>query len=226
MVKPEILRIIPHSGRGFTQGLYSQSNILYEGTGLIGQSKINQMSVTDGSVSRSIPLNGFFGEGIAIRHNRLIQLTWKAERAFVYSLPQMQTIDTLPYHGEGWGLTCDSLYWIMSNGSDTLYFRDSVFAVRRTLPVTANGQPVSKLNELEYARNRVFANVWYKTYLVEIDPATGAVARLIDCGQLFTIEKPQSRDQVLNGIAYNTDTGTFYLTGKHWKNIFEVSIPE
>jgi glutamine cyclotransferase len=220
------MRVFPHIGRGFTQGLCYQEDILYEGTGLVNRSKINLLTAADGNISRSIPLDKFFGEGIAIRHNRLVQLTWKAEKAFAYSFPQLEIIDTLSYRGEGWGLTCDTLDWIMSNGSDTLFFRDSLFSIRRRLPVKANGQPVYKLNELEYARGMIYANVWYKTYLVEINPADGTVIRLIDCRNLFTVEKPESHDRVLNGIAYNPGTRTFYLTGKLWKNIFEVSIPD
>ena len=226
MVEPEILRVFPHAARGFTQGLCYQADMLYEGTGLVNQSKINVLTAADGNLSRSFLLDKFFGEGIAIAKNQLVQLTWKAEKAFAYSFPQMEIIDTLSYRGEGWGLTCDSLCWIMSNGSDTLYFRDSVFSVSRKLPVMANGQPVYKLNELEYARDMIYANVWYKTYLVEINPADGTVTRLIDCRKLFALEKPESRDQVLNGIAYNPGTRTFYLTGKLWKNIFEISIPD
>jgi len=226
IIKPKVLRVFPHSSRGFTQGLCYHEGFLYEGTGLYSRSNIYRIQLEDGSITQSVPLNSYFGEGIAILNNRLIQLTWKGKTALVYSLPQLNIIDTLVYTGEGWGLTNDPLYLIMSNWSDTLYFRDSTFTIHHEIQIKANGQPVEKLNELEYAENNIFANIWHSKNILEINPKTGEVLRIVDCEPLFAIEKPKSSEYVLNGIAYNPTKRTFYLTGKCWSHIFEVYIPQ
>ncbi|MFC1583959.1 glutaminyl-peptide cyclotransferase [Fibrobacterota bacterium] len=225
VVQPQILRSMPHVSRGFTQGLCFAGTLLYEGTGLHHQSGIYEIRPEDGSIKRFIPTKKYFGEGIAILNHKLIQLTWRGKTALAYSFPGLERTDSLSYEGEGWGLTHDSVHYIMSNGSDTLFFRDSAFALRRKLPVTANGKPVTNLNELEFAENRILANIWHRNYLLEIDPSTGRALRMIDCRALAAIERPQNREQVLNGIAYNPVTRTLFVTGKHWNLIFEISIP-
>ena len=174
----------------------------------------------------SILLEKYFGEGIAVLNKKLVQLTWKGKKAFVYSFPQLKMVDTYFYTGEGWGLTSDSSHFMMSNGSDTIYIRDSSFNISRKIAIKANGQPVQNLNELEYVNGKLFANIWYKDNILEIDLATGEVLRIIDCKSLLAVEKPKNREQVLNGIAYNPEKDTFFITGKHWKLIFEVSIPQ
>jgi glutamine cyclotransferase len=225
-VKPRILKVINHQSAGFTQGLFVHKENLYEGTGLYKSSAIHIINPENGSVVKSVPLKKYFGEGITLFNQNLIQLTWKSGRALVYSFPELKVTDTLQYKGEGWGLTSDTASLIMSNGSDTLYFRDSTFRILRRVLVKANGYPVKHLNELEYAKGKIYANILNKKHLVEIDPADGKVLRIIDCKHLFDVEKPPSPRQVLNGVAYNPENGTFYLTGKLWKHIFEVSIPE
>ncbi len=224
-VYPKILRVIPHNSQGFTQGLFIDKDILYEGTGLYGQSAIFSIGLAKGNIINKVECPNYFGEGITIFKGNLYQLTWRMQKAIVYTIPALSARDTLEYKGEGWGLTADSTNLIMSNGSSSIYFRSPNFKITRTLPVTVNGSPADNINELEYARGYIYANVWYKNYILEISPATGAVNRIVDCAALIEIEKPLKEDNVLNGIAYNDQTGTFYLTGKRWRFIFEVSIP-
>ena len=112
----------------------------------------------------------------------------------------------------------------MSDGSDTLFYRDMDFRVKRAVAVKVNHQPLKNLNELEYVRGRIYANVWYSSYIFEIDP-NGTARRIIDCNNLLSRVRPSSENDVLNGIAFDDSAGTFYLTGKNWRAIYEVKIP-
>ena len=224
-VSVSIQGIIPHKSLGFTQGLIFHKGFLYEGTGLHGSSHLYEITAEDGAIKRSRQVQQFFGEGITIINNKLYQLTWQANQALVYDYPALTLCDTLHYEGEGWGLTHDTSFLIMSNGSDTLYFRDTAFKVKKKVAVTIQNVPVNHLNELEYAHGNIYANIWYKNYILKINPQSGKTISKIDCTPLFQIEQPAKKEQVLNGIAYNHHKNTFYLTGKHWKYIFEVSIP-
>ncbi len=223
-IQPQILNVFPHLGKGFTQGFEIKNQRLYEGTGLVGQSKILITDLKTQKTIHSIELPQYFGEGITLNKNMLIQLTWKAKKAFVYQLPQLKIVDTLHYPREGWGLTHHKNTYIMSDGSDTLFFMDKKFNTFKKIPVRYNGQPLKHLNELEYAQGSIYANIWLKSIIAEINPKTGKVDRIIDCQNLLNIEKPSPHD-VLNGIAFNPHTRTFFLTGKNWKNVFEVHIP-
>ena len=223
---PILIDSLPHDTTSFTQGLFFSKNRLYESTGLYGKSTIRQLD-TNGTVLLSRPVDEqFFAEGCTFFGSRVYQITWRQQRCFVYSPEELLPVDTLQYSGEGWGLTANDSQFIMSNGSDTLYFRNSRFEIVRKLPVTNNGAPLERLNELEYARGYLYANVWFSDFIFEIDPETGAVERIIDCSELVAREAPTSDEQVLNGIAYNSATNRFFLTGKNWKHIFIVTLPE
>jgi glutamine cyclotransferase len=225
-VSPRIVAALPHDSLAFTQGLFYASGRLYESTGLYGRSSIRVLDAATGRILKNTPVtSGVFAEGCARLGGEIVQITWKEQTAFVYSFPEMAPQRTLPYAGEGWGLTADTAVFYMSNGSDTLFVRDASFGVVRTIPVRFRGQPLPSLNELEYVNGRIYANVWYSNYIFEIDPASGAVTRVIDCADLVQRERPSTTDNVLNGIAYNPQSGKFYLTGKNWKNIFVVEIP-
>jgi len=227
VVKPEIIRVIKHDPTAFTQGLISADTILYESTGIAGQSTLRRVSARTGDVIEKIPVAEVFAEGITIFGDELVQLTWKHGFAIRYEYPSLKRkTSTYKYRGEGWGLTNDGASFIMSNGTDTLYFRDGKFEVTRRVPVTLNGRPLAHLNELQYARGMVYANVWYQDHIAEISPADGRVVRVIDCTELRRIEGPApSRDNVLNGIAWCPKRDEWYLTGKNWKNMFIVKIP-
>lgn len=224
-LQPAIIAIIPHDSLAFTQGLIYHEGFLYESTGLYGHSRLRKVNAQTGEVLQSVPLGGqFFGEGLALKGNRLVQLTWLEGRAFIYSFPELALEDTFFYGGQGWGLAADSERFIMSDGSENLYFRDDDFQVTGTVKVTRNGQPIYSLNELEYANGYIYANIWYSNFILEINPLNGRVKRVIDCSELVTIENPRDSRAVLNGIAYRPDRNTFYCTGKLWKNLFEIRL--
>lgn len=222
-VTPEILSTLVHDSTAFTQGLLFRDSVLFESTGLVGQSTIRIVDTT-GMVKTRRHLPGIFAEGCSFLKDLLYQITWTEQTCIVYD-SSLNVLRTLPYDGEGWGLTTDSKTLIMSNGSDTLYFRDENFKIIRKLPVSFNGKPLKNLNELEYAEGKILANVWFSDFIYEISPQTGAVLRTVDCTELVNLEKPEHENNVLNGIAFVPQGNRFFLTGKNWKNMFLVKIP-
>jgi glutaminyl-peptide cyclotransferase len=226
-LRVQVLSVLPHDARAFTQGLLIQDGRLFESTGLYGQSSLREIACASGEVLRSIPLDArFFGEGLAAVDNRLIQLTWRENTALVYDRETFTEIERFTYTGEGWGLCSDGTQLAMSDGSDTIAFRSPEnFAILRSVQVTLKGQPVRRLNELEFAGGCLYANGWQENSLVKIDPATGKVVAVIDASGLLTPEETRSAD-VLNGIAYDPDSGDFYLTGKYWPKLFRVRLVE
>ena len=223
---PEIVRTLPHDPDRFTQGLCFEDNRLYQSAGLYQKSTLSILD-TAGALLKIIAMPpAVFAEGCALLSGSLYQITWQEKVCFVYSLPDLICTDTIAYSGEGWGLTENDTLFIMSNGSDTLFFRNKAFATVKKVQVTCEGKPLEHLNELEYARNRVFANVWFSDFIFQINPENGDVERIFDCSELVARENPDSREQVLNGIACDPRSGLFYLTGKNWKNIFVVELPE
>jgi glutamine cyclotransferase len=225
VIKPVIVNALPHDPDAFTQGLVFVDSLLYESTGLYGESTLRKVDIQSGQVQQSVALGSqYFGEGLALKNNRLVQLTWLNKTAFVYDFSSLAQSGTFSYEGQGWGLTTDSTFFIMSNGSDELAFRNDNFEIIKTVKVTLDGQPLSSLNELEYANSRVYANVWLDNSIYEIIPESGKVSRVIDCAELVSMEDPTDPRGVLNGIAYNPQTNTFYCTGKLWKNMFEIRL--
>jgi glutamine cyclotransferase len=225
VVKPTILRAVKHDASAFTQGLAIVGDTLYESTGLAGRSSLRRVSAANGAIATNTPVPDVFAEGIAVFGGELVQLTWQDGFALRYDFPSLRAKTAMyKYTGEGWGLTNDSANFIMSDGSDTLYFRDGKFEITRRIAVTLDGKRLINLNELEYARGYVYANVWHKDFIAEISPKDGRVNRVIDCSELVGIEKPASRENVLNGIAYCLRRDEWYLTGKNWKNLFVVKI--
>lgn len=225
-VQPFILQALGHDKQAFTQGLFYHNGRIYESTGIRDKSSLRVIKADNGDLIKNIPVDNVFAEGIALKNNVLVQLTWRSERAILYSYPDLAVTGMHTYSGEGWGITTDGTCYIMSNGSDTLYWRDDLFKVKKKTGISLRGKPLTGLNELEYARHRIFANVWYSDYIFEIDPESGKVIRMIDCSNLVEQVSPLGQEDVLNGIAYNKETDTFYLTGKNWLKMFEVKIPE
>lgn len=221
----QILNTLPHSTRSFTQGLLYHEGVLYESTGLYGQSTLQKLNAENGQLLKKIPVAEVFAEGLARWQDRLIQLTWKNHCAFIYTLKDFTPLGVFQYETEGWGLTNDDYSLIMSDGTNRLMFRNpETFAVKRWIEVTAQGEPLPYLNELEYIDGLIYANVWYQKFIVQIDPAQGEVVGVIDATPLFRQLPPLSDDSVLNGIAYNDRRNTLYLTGKNWPKIFEVTL--
>lgn len=220
-----VVRSYPHDPDAFTQGLQYVGGVIYEGTGLNGRSSIRRVALATGEVQQRRDLGReHFGEGITVFKDRLIQLTWQSGLAFVYDAATFKPIRQFTYRGEGWGLTHDGAQLIMSDGTDELRFLDpGTFKEQRRLKVTAIGQAVPRLNELEYMKGDVLANVWQTDYIARINPRTGAVVGWIDARGLLSARERAATD-VLNGIAYDEAGDRLFITGKLWPRIFEVTL--
>ncbi len=228
---PEVVAEYPHDTGAFTQGLIWYEDTLYESTGRHGESTLRQVDIESGTVLRSVDVaEEYFAEGLERVGDRLIQLSWLAAEAFVYDLETFEQIDTFQYVGEGWGLCYDEEYLYMSNGSPVISIRDpETFELISEGLVTIQGAPVEKINELACVGDYIYANVWKTDFIVQIDKTNGYVVGLIDASSLLSEEAAAALTpgaDVLNGIAYNPDHETFYLTGKHWPTIFEVTLVE
>ncbi len=222
---PEVVRSFPHDPGAYTQGLLLHEGLLYESTGRYGESTLREVDPRTGEVLRQIALDSvYFGEGLARVENRLIQLTWKEGRAFVYDIESFEQVGEFEYDTEGWGLCYDGEVLWMTSGSHMLYRRDpDTFALLGGVPVTRNGNPVRQLNELECVGPHVYANLFQTDRIVRIDKRTGSVVAEIDATALIPEGgRPSDPEAVLNGIAYDPNSETFYLTGKLWRTMFEV----
>ena len=221
---PVIVSTIPHDTLSFTQGIFWCNGLLYESTGLYGRSSLRCLDPKTGRIIQNIPVADIFAEGIAKMGSTIVQLSWREKAALIYSFPDLKTKGSFSYEGEGWGLTSSGASFIMSNGSDTLYIRNKQFRVIAAVAVRCGGKPLVRLNELEYVNGLVYANVWFDNSIYVIHPKTGAVVRTVDCTPLVSKAAVSSDQDVLNGIAYNSKTATFYITGKNWRYIFEVKL--
>lgn len=215
----------PHDPQAYTQGLDFQGTRLFEGTGLNGRSSLRRVDLETGEVLRKVDLaERFFGEGITVLGQRIYQITWQSERAFVYDKKTFRRIRRFSYEGEGWGLTHDGRRLIMSNGSATITFRDpKTFAVLDEIEVTDGGEPVEMLNELEWVEGEIFANVWQTDDVVRIDPATGDVTGRLD---LTALKQQQQEGEVTNGIAYMESQDRLFVTGKLWSSVYEIELTD
>ena len=215
----------PHDPQAFTQGLLYSDGVLYESTGLNGRSTIRKVRLETGEVLQVQRLEPqYFGEGIALWSGSLVQLTWQSEIGFVYDLATFRRTRTFSYTGEGWGLTQDGRHLIMSDGSAQLRFLDpKTFREVRRLTVRDAGQPVPHLNELEYVRGEIFANVWQSDRIARIAPATGQVKGWIDLHGLLSPREAAGVD-VLNGIAYDAAGDRLFVTGKLWPRLFHIQV--
>ena len=225
VVVPTIIDEFPHDPMAFTEGLVWDAGVLYESTGLNGQSSLRRVDRASGEVMASVSLpEDEFGEGLAQVGDRLIQLTWKNGIAHVYAVNDFEALAQFEYAGEGWGLCFDGTRLVMSDGSDSLFFRDATtFELLGSVPVRDDGERVVNLNELECVGGEVFANVWLSDDIVRIDAATGNVITRIDASNLRARETAPNAE-VLNGIAHDPVTGHFLLAGKLWSTLFEVDL--
>ncbi len=227
---PEVVRSLPHDPGASTQGLLLHDGTFYESTGQYGESTLRQVDVETGEVVRLLEISDeYFGEGLARVGNELIQLTWQENVAFVYDLDSFDLVRTIEYEGEGWGVCYDGDALFMSNGTAILHRRDPrSFEILDSYEVTLDDAPVRNLNELECVGDAVYANVYQTDRILQIDKTTGRVLAEFDGSTLEpTGGRPRNARAVLNGIAFNPDSGTFYVTGKLWSSMFEVRfLPE
>ncbi len=221
----DVVNTFPHDPAAFTQGLLVHEGRLYESTGQYGHSSIRRVDLQSGRVEQMTPLNfRHFGEGMTILGDRIYQLTWKSQTALVYDLESFELLETKRYAGEGWGLTDDGESLIVSDGTATLrYYDPESFELQRTLEVRDRGRPVSLLNELEYIDGEIWANIWYEDRLVRLSSDTGEVLAWVDLSRLVP-RMQRSRDDVLNGIAYDADADRLFVTGKNWPQLFEITL--
>lgn len=219
-----VVRAYPHDPDAFTQGLVYLDGFLYESTGLHGKSSVRKIELETGKVLRRRTLDEkYFGEGLAAWGPDLFQVTWQGNRGFVYDRDTFTEKATFTYGGQGWGLTQDGGRLIMSDGSATLRFLDP-----RTLEETGRmtvrdgTRPVTRLNELEYVRGEIYANVWKTDLIARISPRTGRVQGWIDLRGLWKAGGKHKGLSVLNGIAYDVAGDRLFVTGKLWPRLFEI----
>ena len=213
-----------HDQNAFTQGLVFADGYLYEGTGNYGNSTLRKVELETGKVVKlySLP-DQFFGEGITLWGDTLIQLTWRSKVGFVYDKDNLSLLTEFAYPTEGWGLTHDGTHLIMSDGTQTLYFLDpDTFEELRRLEVHDKDVPIANLNELDYIRGEIYANIWPTDRIARISPETGQVLGWVDLEGLLRGKERSPRCGVLNGIAYDAKHDRLFITGKNWPKLFEL----
>jgi glutamine cyclotransferase len=223
----QIVHTYPHDPQAFTQGLIYVDGHLYESTGLQGRSSLRMVDLTTGNVLQKHDLPAeVFGEGLTDWGSSLIQLTWTSHKAFVYDRFSFSLQRTFAYEGEGWGLAHDETHLILSDGTSYLRFLDpnSFHVVRRLRVTDQSGRPVENLNELEYVRGEIYANVWQTDDILRISPRTGKVLARIDLQGIIDKRELQGDGAVLNGIAYDATSDRLFVTGKLWPKLFQIKI--
>jgi glutamine cyclotransferase len=222
----DVLGSYPHDSNAFLQGLLWHDGGFYESTGLYGRSSLRRVAFPSGDVLQEVALSPeYFGEGLTLVGDRLLQLTWKSKRGLIYDRATLAPSGHFRYETEGWGLTYDGTSLIMSDGSDVLTFLDPErYQPVRRLPVTLDGRPLSALNELEWIECEIWANVWQTDSIVRIDPATGQVTGYLDLAGLLPSDLRTGQEDVLNGIAYDPEGRRIFVGGKLWPRLFEIRV--
>jgi len=220
----KLINTYPHDKTSYTQGLFYDDGVMYEGTGQYKESKLRKLSFETGEVISELSLEAkYFGEGITAYKDKIIQLTWRSNTGFVYDKKSFKLINTLKYPTQGWGITTDGKKLIMSDGSQTIHFLDpEYFNEIGKIEVYDNRGLIDSLNELEYINGLVYANIYITEEIIAFDPANGKVLKRIDCSQIVPAGYKNEHDNVLNGIAYDKENDRYFITGKRWPNLFEV----
>lgn len=222
----------PHDPEAFTQGLAVEGETFFEGTGKYGRSSLRRVAMKTGEVEKKVLLNrNYFGEGITVLDDEIYQLTWKGKVCVVYNKKDLSFIRTLPYRwsraSEGWGIANDGKQLYISDGTNNIYVVDPLtLKQKRRFRIKENGRSLKNLNELEYVRGELLANVWYSDLIARIDPVKGELIGWIDCSNVFPANRRPDREHVLNGIAYDAKADRLFVTGKNWPMIYEIKIEE
>lgn len=216
----------PHDPSMFTQGLFKRGELFYESGGRYGHSRLTRYRDDGHQVERQRPLDDrYFAEGLTELNGKLYLLTWRAKTLLIFDAESFEPLGKQSYRGEGWGLTDDGEFLIRSDGSAQLYFHDPEnFQVQRQITVTEAGQPVTRLNELEYIEGSLWANIWHTDRLIQIDPDTGVVIGSLDLSELVREARPNAPGAVLNGIAYDPEHRELWVTGKLWPRLYRLSL--
>jgi glutamine cyclotransferase len=222
----EVVNSWPHLSTHFTQGLVYHDGHLYESTGQYGSSLLCRLELKTGKVQKRVDVaREFFAEGMTIFGDKIYQLTWQAHKGFVYDLKNFERLSEFSYEGEGWGLTNDGHSLLMSDGTNKIRFIDPIsFRVVRSVEVFDHNQPLMELNELEYIKGEIYANIWHTDKIVRIDPANGKILAWIDLAGLRRPEDNSDEDNVLNGIAYDEKNDRLFVTGKRWSRMYEIRL--
>ena len=222
----EVVNSYPHDPTAFTEGLLIHEGRLFESTGEVGKSNIREVELTTGRVLRKHDIDPkYFGEGIIIFGDKLYEMTWTTEKGFIYDWKTFRQTGEFTYKGEGWALTTDGTSLIMDNGTNMLYWRDpKTFAITDSIKVTDHGEPVMKLNELEWIKGEIWANVWQSEQIARIDPKTGVVTGWIDLTGILPSIDRTGKEDVLNGIAYDAVKDRIFVTGKNWSKLYEIKL--
>jgi glutaminyl-peptide cyclotransferase len=222
-----IIHTYPHDPSAFTEGLFYEDGYLYESTGEFVGAGVRKVKLDTGEVvqRRDTP-EGYFGEGIIASGQRILQLSWKQGVGFIYDKATFKLIDQIRYPGEGWAMTRDASHIYMSDGTPVIRVLDpQTFAQTGSISVTANGVPLQQINELEWVKGKIYANVWQTARIAQIDPKTGHVVGWIDMTKLVEAQKVgDPENDVLNGIAYDAARDRLFVTGKRWKAVYEVKV--
>ncbi len=222
----KILNVFPHDNNADSQGLAFQVGVLSVGPGIRGGSLLRRIELESGNVLKIIKLpDVIFGEGITIYNDNIIQLTWESKIGFVYNKDSFTLLQKFEYSSQGWGIACNGERLVMSDGSSTLFFLDlETFKRTGQIRVRDENGPVEMLNELEYVKGEIFANVWKTDRIVRIDPDSGKVTGWIDLKGLLMQVGPMKPVDVLNGIAYDSNKDRLFVTGKLWPKLFEIKL--
>jgi glutamine cyclotransferase len=221
-----VVKAFPHDPTAFTQGLVFADSIFYESTGLNGFSTVRKVTPETGAVIQQVPVEEqYFAEGLALVGDELVQLTWQTKVGFVYDKATLKRLRTFNYPTEGWGIAYDGTRLVMSDGSSRLFFLDAkTQKVLRSMQVTDGGRPVEQLNELEFVRGELWANVWMTDRIARINPQTGQVKGWIDLTGLLRPEARGPQGDVLNGIAWDKAGDRVFVTGKKWPWLFQIEV--
>ena len=214
----QVLETVSHDSSYFTQGLELSNGIMFESSGLYGQSRIRKYLPGGDKTLLETPLaEKYFAEGLTLLADELFVLTWKEKTAFVFDPDDLSIMREMAYEGQGWGLANNGKQIIMSNGSNTIYFRDpSTFEIKHEINVYSQQHPVQRINELEYAEGYIWANIWHSTLIVKINPISGELIGFYDMADLVEKNSSDRNRGVLNGIAYDAEEKAFWVTGKLW----------
>lgn len=225
----EVVNTYKHDHKAFTQGLIYKDGFFYESTGHYNESTLRKVELETGKVLQKFELPpDVFGEGMTILNDKIYQISWREGLAWQYNLEDFKLIKEFQYAGEGWGLTTDGTNLIMSDGTHILrIINPENFETIRTIPVfREDGLPLMQINELEYIKGEIWANIWQDSKVVRINPENGKVVGLIDFSRLVNEESREPGNDVLNGIAYDEKNDRIFITGKLWRRVFEIKLKE